>query len=522
MITSAMIDEFKGTLANLQQVGAKGFILCADSKPDKWFGFQGTIDTDGDIRAILEGRQIPYVYMNELAATKDDLQKAIELYHVTDGPVVIIATQDVLESREALVDAEGNSITQAYDAPDITASAFSDSEQLDAVIDLINNEPIHLLWSCGALSAEEKDLVLSIAEKAGIALCDALSAPGYLPAINNGKAVENYLGVLGQYGTAQSVFEFLHTDGKLNPSSTQALFFLKNKIGQIDSPFSDGAHERKLNIVQVNHNSEHIAPFADTGLVMPVLDFLAYLDKHLDVKATVKSHREEKLASFQQTKRDAGSFIPSVPMSPNYFFHSLNEVVEDLALNDAYEYIGLYDVGHSGTYATRNVSRTGPSYSGWYGRGLMGDALQATGFLSFSTDKNIISFVGDGARNITSDIIPGILENLAHAKAKPTGNTTIFFFMNNALSIINSYQERIMFKPGGRQMKVVNRNSLLDDQQWSKEIEGVQLNQLVMHQFDHAKMRSLLSQKATINFVFVPTVNSNDGISIVDQGNWQY
>ncbi|TXS42305.1 hypothetical protein EAO77_35540, partial [Streptomyces sp. t39] len=39
VVTSGMIDEFRGTLANLRESRARGFIVCADSSPGAWFPF---------------------------------------------------------------------------------------------------------------------------------------------------------------------------------------------------------------------------------------------------------------------------------------------------------------------------------------------------------------------------------------------------------------------------------------------------------------------------------------------------
>lgn len=517
IITSAMIDEFKGTLANLQQIGAKGFIVCADTKPNKWFGFQGTINTDGDIRKVLEAKNIPYIYMQAKDDKESDLEAAFRLYYETDGPVVIIATQDVLESRDSL------QTTLEVNKPAQTAPELKNNfNSLAPILEIINSMPVHIIWQCGALTEEETEIAINITRKAGIAICEALSSPGNISRYFRGKRVENHLGVLGQYGTSQEIFDFLHTNGKLNTKDEQYLFVIKGKFGQIDSPFSDGTHERKLNIVHINKRQEHLAPFADISLCMPAADFLSEIEKHINVEPEILTQRLNKIRQFITPKVDALSLVPSLPMTPNYFFHELNKTIEGLIDCENYEYIGMYDVGHCGTLATRNVSRTGPSYSGWYGRGLMGDALQATGFLAFSAHTNVVSFVGDGAKNITADILPGLLENIKKSQHAVEKNVTIFFFMNNMFSLINSYQERIMFKPGGRQMTLTNVQSFTKTEEWEKEFCGVTIKQSVLRQYDAQVMKQILTRKSSINFVYIPLVSNNDGISIADIDNWQY
>nr|VFJ98688.1 MAG: hypothetical protein BECKLFY1418B_GA0070995_11263 [Candidatus Kentron sp. LFY] len=517
IITSAMVDEFKGTLANLRQSGAKGLIVCADAKPGKWFGFQGTIDTESDIRNILNARNIPFVYLHDNDNKEQDLQEAFGLYHKTAGPVVIIATQDVLESRD------NTQRTLHYGNRLATTETFAiDEASMDEVIELINEKPIHLLWQCGALTEEEAQLTREIAHKGGIALCEALSSPGNIARYYRGKRLDNHIGVLGQYGSSQEVFEFLHTNGKLNPKTAQSIFFLKGKIGQIDSPFSDGANERKLHIVQINKQRKHIAPFTDIGLCMPVLDFLKKIVHRIAVEPEILARRWEKIHRHNRPRVSAFGLVPSLPMTPNYFFHEINKTLEALIENEAYDYVGMYDVGHCGTLATRNISRTGPGYSGWYGRGSMGDALQATGFMAFTAHTNVLGFVGDGARSITSDILPGLLENLENSKKPIEHNVTIFFFMNGAFSLINSYQERIMFKPGGRQMMLINDQEFMNIKEWQREFCGVGINQYLMKTYDPERVRSIITQKPSVNFIYVPLVNNNDGISILDIGNWQY
>jgi len=517
VLTSAMLDELKGTLANLQQIGAKGFIICADTKPNKWFGFQATIGTHSDVRDTLVARNIPYVYMESRDTMREDLEQAFAYYDNTDGPVVIIATQEVLETREVLPEP-----VRFDDMPTAAASVQLDESMLDKAIDLVNSQEKHILWQCGALDAEEAVMVDRIAHKAGIALCDALSAPGHISRFSNGQRVENYLGILGQYGTNQEVFEYLYTDGKLSDKNTQSLFSLKCKIGQIDSPFSDGAHEQKLHIVQVNKNPKHLASFADIPLAMTVKAFLTALEARLDVNAEVLAMRRAKIARHNRVKVDVLSQIPSFPMTPNYFYFQLNQILERKIQTEEYQYIGMYDVGHCGTLGTRNLSRTTPSYSGWYGRALMGDVLQATGMLAFTAHTNVLAFIGDGAKNITPDILPSLLENIQNSGNSINHNVTIFFFYNSALSIINSYQERIMFKPGGRQMEVCNHPDFSDMSEWSRSVNGVEINKIVLPEFDEQRISAILDKKPSVNFVHVPLTNNNDGISIMDVELWQY
>lgn len=514
VLTSAMVDELKGTLANLQQVGARGLIVCADAPESKWFGFQATIRSDADVRRVLESRRIPFVYLDDTNDTGRAIETVAELLTRHDGPVVLIATQAVLESRAPL----------ATD-PRIEVAAAPSTEgdlpgELARVLHILNEEPAHIVWQCGALTEEERELTLRIADAAGIALCDALSAPGFVPAFHDGRRVANYLGVLGQYGTNQEVFDFLNTDGKPNPLNEQWLFVVKGKLGQIDSPYSDADHERRFRICQVNRRRDHIGAFADIGIVAPAVDFLREVTAKLSVRPEVKRHREAKLSSRRRAP-DVFAALPTLPMSPNYFFASLSRVVEALITAKGYRYTGIFDVGHAGTLGVRWLPRTGPSYSGWYGRGLMGDALQAAASLVTTSKGDVLAIVGDGAKQITADVVPWIVEALVRAARPIEKNVTIFFLVNNLYSIINSYQERIMFRSGGRQMDVMNSEAFAEHDA-SVVFGGTRVVRRRLLRFDEQAMTDALCARSHVNLFSVPVVGSNDGISIADQQNWQY
>lgn len=515
VLTSAMVDELKGTLANLQQVGAKGIILCADAPETKWFGFQATVGSDADVRRVLEARRIPYVYLDDPERTGEGLEQIAAALDEGDGPVVVIATQPVLEARTALAQ-------PPCFAPSPPARVtVGPPPDLRRALDVINTEPAHLLWQCGALTPRERDLTLGIAEQAGIALCDALSAPGFLPAYRDGQRVPNYLGVLGQYGTNQEVFEFLNTGGKPNPPAEQWLFVLKGKLGQIDSPYSDGDHARSFRIGQVNQRAEHIGPFADLRLTMPVAAFLEAVAVGLEVRPDVRRHREAKLAALRRDIPDVFGELPTLPMTPNYFFASLRKVVEQLITTRGYRYEGVFDVGHCGTLGVRWLPRTDPGYSGWYGRGLMGDALHSAAALVTTGRNNVLAVVGDGAKQITADILPGIVENLM-ARGRPTGkNVTIFFLLNNLFSVINTYQERLLFQDGGRQMEVVNPEAFVEPDTCAMVAGTRVLRQRLLH-FDAEAIGEALAVPNRVNLFSVPVVSNSDGISIADQQNWQY
>jgi thiamine pyrophosphate-dependent acetolactate synthase large subunit-like protein len=517
IITSGMLDELKGTLANLQQVGARGFIVCAEAREGKWFGFQSTLNTDADVRKVLKARNIPFVYLQDPQDVGPGLEQAFKYFDTTESPIVILATQQVLESQKE--EAPPRFTSRPLSSAHVTSSAIEE-RALQEVVDIVNKRKLRILWHCGAVDpGEELELLLKISDEAGIAISEALSAPGFVPEFHNGCEVPNHLGMMGQYGTDQRVYDYLLVNGKPRPLEEQCVFMLKNKAGQIDSPFSDGAHQRRMNIVSVNKNPDHLAPFAQTRVQMKLLDFLKYVDKRLNVDPGIASWRRGIIESCRPFRRDAASYVPSLPMSPNYFFMGLREMLVPMITDEGYRFTGMYDVGHCGTLAVRYLPRTDPCFSGWYGRGLMGDSLQATVPIAFTGNKNIIAVTGDGARQLVPDILPSFLENIENGNSL-NDNVTIFYCVNNSLSVINSYQERMMMKDGGRQMKV--SNDLTIGNEIDENYHGVHIVKKVLRDIDFRTLAKEMKQPSRLNLYFVSLCATNDGISIVDSQNWQY
>lgn len=515
IVTSGMIDEFRGTLANLREARAKGFIVCAENRASQWFAFQGTISRDEDTRAVLQARGIPYVYMEDPDNIAQDLRRAVALYDAGQGPVVLLATQAVLDA--------GDELDPALFAPALDACAEAPDEAvqdvLQDVMQIINQGPERLLWQCGPMDEEELALTLSIAERAGIALTDSLTHPGSVPKYRDGKRIPNYLGTLAVYGYSPRVYNYLHTRDKLNAQSQQCLFFMKSKLGQVSTPFSEGRLQRKLSIVQLTRNAAHMSPFTDHGLVMDYLGFLRHVERHLDVSPALRERRCRLMASVPDTPSDVASKLPATPMSPNYFFARLNHLVEKLIVERAYDYTGLYDVGRCGISAIRNVARTRRGFSGWYGRALMGDALQATLSVAYTSGTNVVAFIGDGAKGLVPDILPSFIENALNYPDRMRKNFTVFYFMNGGHSVINTYQERILFNRTSRQMRLVNLMSA----DWEEDICGLEVCARTLESFDADMLAEALQKPGRINLfsVVVGHNNEGDGISLATATGWQ-
>ncbi|MDE1461505.1 thiamine pyrophosphate-dependent enzyme [Spartinivicinus poritis] len=515
VVTSGMIDEFKGTLANLRDAKAKGIIICAENRANQWFAFQGTISQDEDTRDVLAAYRVPHLYMDNIDNVDNDLLKVAELYDLEQGPVVLLVTQAVLEAVSHI-----DINFSKKNSHQNKATSISPCQQtLDKVVDIINHGPEKLLWQCGPMNDTELEMTLSIASRAGIALVDSLTYPGVIPKFYNGKRNSNYLGTLSIYGYSPRVYNYLHTNNKLNPPGEQCLFFLKSKIPQIATPFPEGRLERKIDIVQLTNNPNHIAPFTNHGLTMNYLDFLHYVNEHLNVPNTLRIKRYHTINSLIDTPSDVVNKLPTLPMSPNFFFAKLNDLIERLIVEHGYDYTGLYDVGRCGISAIRNVAKTRRGFSGWYGRALMGDALLASVGIAYTCPTNIIAFIGDGAKGVVPDVLPSFIENAIAHPNQMNKNITIFFFQNAGHSVINTYQERILFKRTSRQMRLVN----IHFPDWEDDLCGLKIKSQTIETFDNQMLASALLEPQRINLfsVVVSHNNEGDGISLATATGWQ-
>jgi thiamine pyrophosphate-dependent acetolactate synthase large subunit-like protein len=512
VVTSGMIDEFRGTLANLARAGAPGLIVCADSPQSTWFAFQGTLDIDNDGHAIIAARGLPRVFISKPDEIAAQLESAFSLLNQHAKPVFVFATQAVLESRT-----ESGGPISPQPVPSPTDDA--DDSGLDAVMRLINNEPVHILWQCGALSEDERELVYTIAGRAGIALADSLVHPGSVAPHHRGGRIRNYLGTLAMYGFSRRIHAFLHDRDELNPPDKQCVFFLKSKLDQAATPFSEGKIERQLRVVQVNRQARHISPFTDIALVMPVADFLRQVMVRLNVAPEVLRHRQAKLDTLERHPEVVPvDRIPTSPMTPNYFFQCLGALVTAQIEQQDYRYLGVYDVGRGGISAVRNVPRTGPGFSGWYGRALMGDALTALPYLAATSRQNVLAFVGDGARALVPSIehrLPGCLASNPHGSQL---NVTLFYLNNGVLSLIQTYLDKRYSLNGKEQVTLL---PVPRDGRTTTE-DGITVERQTLATFDAGVIRRALTARGRITiFEVALTHNSDgDGLSLLSESAW--
>ncbi|SHM96539.1 hypothetical protein [Actinacidiphila paucisporea] len=509
--TSGMVDEFRGTLANLREARARGFIVCADSPAGAWYPFQGTVHAAEDSREVLRARRLPYFYLDDPGRLDQDLAAAFEAYGQDRGPVVLLATPEVLR-------------VPAGAAPPprpaaVRPRAAVTEDALAPVMDIINNGPAHVLWQCGAVDAEQRGLVHEIAAAAGVALADSLTRPGTVAGHHEGRRVEEYLGTLGMYGYSARVHDYLHEGGRLRGRDRQALFFLNSRIAEAATPFAARTLNRMLRIVQVTREAGHLAPFADHPVHAEGADFLREVRRRLAVPERLRAERRAALARTADSPSDVVHLLPVAPMSANYFFHRLAAVLDDLITRHGYTYTGVYDVGRGGLSAIRNLPRTGPGFSGWYGRALMGDALSAVPALALTREGNVLAFVGDGAAALVPDMVPTLVEHICLDGRRPARNVSVFRLIDGGHSVIRTYREGRSGAAAARQTRILH---LLDDER-EQSFGPVTVSRRRLTGVDPDALRDQLTRPATVNLYSVLLAHNNegDGLSLLSSLGWQ-
>lgn len=519
VVTSGMVDEFRGVLANLRQAAAQGFIVCADSKSDRWYPFQGTVHGAEDSRQVLAARGVPRVYLDRPRQLGHDLRSAFDSFDAGEGPVVLLATPAVLDATDPPAAAPRTPPGSARPLARAGSVAQVRESDLDTVVRLLNRERTTLLWQCGALTGAEPDLVHDLAHRAGAALVDSLARPGSVARYRDGRLVEEYLGTLGLYGYSARVHEYLHRDGRLKPRDEQCLFFLKSRIGEIATPFSERVLGRALRIVQVTHEPRHRAPFADHPVIAELAPFLRAVRDRLDVDPAVLRWRRDAITSTRDSASDVIGDLPLRPMTANYFFRRLGAVLRRLITTQGYTYTGVFDVGRGGLSAVRNLPRTGPGFSGWYGRALMGDALQAVPALALSRPGNLLAFVGDGAAALVPDILPTLVQQACLGGARVTGNLSIFTLIDGGLSLIRTYREARQGSTAGYQAALLT----MVDGDWRRGYGPLEVVHRRLYEVDPAALGRQLTEPATVNLysVLLTHTNEGDGLSLLASLGWQ-
>ncbi|MBA0053034.1 hypothetical protein E0L36_19790 [Streptomyces sp. AJS327] len=558
VVTNGMVDEFRGTLANLREARARGFVVCAEADPHAWFPFQGTVHQGEDSRAVLRARGLRSRFLDDPERLPEQLAAAQADFDADEGPVFLLATAPVLNAAlpepptaEPLTadppTAEPPTADPSTTEPPTAELAGQRPESgrygrperglagspergsagcavvtesaLEPVLRLLNEDPRRILWQCGQLDAEERELVLGIAGEGGIGLADSLARPGTVSRYHAGRPVEEYLGTLGMMGCSARVHAFLHRAGRPRPAREQSLFFVKSRIADLATPFSESALRRSLHVVQVTDTAAHLAPFTDLPVHAEARGFLRAVRDGLAVRPEVREARRAALAETRDSASDLLHRLPLRPMSPNHFFHRLAEVLDDLITTTGYRYTGLYDVGRGAISAVRNLPRTGPGYSGWYGRALMGDALQAVPAVALTREDHVLAFVGDGASSLVPDILPTLVQQSALYGARPRGNLSVFRLVDGGHSVIRTYRETQGGVAADRQTRV----PYLLDPDWSRSYGPLPVSHRVLEDVPAGELRERLQQRGAVHLYSVLLAHNNEGDGLSPDGElgWQ-
>ncbi|MEU5128123.1 hypothetical protein [Streptomyces mobaraensis] len=511
--TSGMHEEFRGTLANHISVGTRGFIVCCDSKLDAWHPFQGTMHLTEDSRPSLLARGFPVVHIPRSADIARGLAEAFEAYSAGKGPVMIIAPRDVLQTT--LPDDQRPEIPRVTPRPAVEAVR---SPEVDRLVTLLNTERRRLLCQVGPLSGPALELMYELAREAGIGLADSVAQPGTVNRYRDGRTVDEYIGTLSMYGYSPRVFEYLYKDGALRPSGEQAVMFVGTPIPQIDTPFSE-ISLRQLAPVQIVEREVDRAPFTGLGVVADIEGVLRALRERLDVDPEVLAYRRAAIASSRDSDGDVIGLLPVLPMTTNHFFRRLRGVLDGLIREQDYRYVGVYDIGRAGLSAVNSLPRTSKSFSGWYGRGLMGDGLMALPGIVTRRDENVISFTGDGTAAMVPDIVPTLVQQIAVDHSAFRRNLTVFRFVNGSHSVIRTYRESV--DPGAVDGQCGVLTFTPED--YDRRYGSLLVRHRRVTRFEDVPFAEQLQEPETVNLysVLLGHNNEGDGLSRFSSLGWQ-
>ncbi len=499
VVTTGMEDEFRGTLANHVTVRTRGFIICCDTRTDQWHPFQGTIHRTEDSRPSLEARGFPVVYIGKSSEITQGLADAFEAYSQDRGPVMVVATREVLQASVPL----GELPQPAEKAP---RAEVGRSDEVGQLSTMLNTEKRRLFCQVGPLSDNARDLLYSLASKAGIGLVDSVAQPGTVSRHHGGRIVDEYLGTLSMYGYSARVYDYLFKDGAPRSADEQQLMFIGTQIPQIDVPFTEPTL-RQLAPVQITPWEIEKAPFTGLGIVGDIEEVLRALHERLDIDPDVLAYRRAAINSTCDSDGDVIGLLPVLPMTTNYFFRSLKGVLDGLIREENYRYTGVYDIGRAGLSAVNGLPRTGPGISGWYGRGLMGDGVMSLPGIVTRRDTNVLSFVGDGAANMTPDIVPALVQQIVADHSTFDHNLSIFRFVNGTHSVIRTYREGI------RPALVTGQTGVLSftPEDYERKYGSLTVRHRRVVKFDDVPFAEQLTERDTINLYSVITGHNNEG-----------
>ncbi len=117
------------------------------------------------------------------------------------------------------------------------------------------------------------------------------------------------------------------------------------------------------------------------------------------------------------------------------------------------------------------------------------------------------------------DPVPSIFENIAENPGHANNTVTYFHCVNGALSVIQSYQQRMALRRGGRQMQLYTPMP----QEGTWQVGDRTLHRQTFDTFDRDAIREALMARNRINVISMLMTHNNegDGLGLASVAGWQ-
>jgi hypothetical protein len=129
--------------------------------------------------------------------------------------------------------------------------------------------------------------------------------------------------------------------------------------------------------------------------------------------------------------------------------------------------------------------------------------------VALASSKDVIAFIGDGARALVPDFVPSFLESLESCPRQKDKTVTVFFMVNGSLSMVETYQNR-MHRINHRQMRVAS----LRPEGFGRLINGVYVNQAAFASLEKEQLKRALLQRGRLNLFSVLVGHNNQGVGL--------
>lgn len=507
-VTIGMMLDFKGTLLNLVRSRAKGVIVCGEGEPSLHYGCQSMITPAEDVRVILSAMRIPFIEMMDVESLPQRWADFVAVYAQANGPVVILASPRALDATTVL-DVTAATVPRPVGTND-HHNPISNHESVQALRDRLEDPSRDIVFVVDSkLSGVEHLLLQRLSLHFAVGVADSVQRPGVVSRERVGQAESlsgypNYVGTVGIYGTSPSAYRLLFEGGKPRERTQLTLCFLDSKVDQPASPYTVGDIKNAVDIFQVTPHAEEMNPHISNHIQSSVEQCLVAL---LEAPRSLKpfpdlSRRMAAISSCQQYNPDPMRKLSTAPMSPNHFFYVLCNTLRRQSQESALDYVTVFDAGRFGFSALRNVPRVRPGFSGVYGRGAMGDAIQSLPVIAL-THPLTIAFTGDGARALVPDLSSMLMRTLSEDNFD--GALIVLTALNGTMSMIQTYQERGMFCHASAQVEMPVMLQQPSQWQWA----GVNYHRVNMLHFDPGQWRQWCQSKRAVFFVDVLIEHNN-------------